>query len=741
MPLDQFLIAPMTEGLRTDVEPWLIPEEAFSKLQNAYVWRGRIKKRFGSMLVKPTNPAPDGFKQLVSRLRVNLGAVRIGTAPAAVGSYGVGAMFSIGTELFTVIATGAAVMATTGPATTHTYNTATNAYNIVTATVGDLYFYPALPVMGITNFEVADINKEPTYAFDTRMAYRFTVDGWVRLGTGAASEWSGDNSQFFWTENYRGLQPEQRQLFVTNNRATDQIRRWDGATSTWFVFNPAYTSTDPTDTIEGCRCIVTFKDRLLLLNTYESVGGAAAVNYPNRIRWCQSGSPLDTDAWYQSPQTAGKGGWENLSTNEAIISAKVLRDRLIIFCERSTWELVWTRNSVEPFAPQQINSEFGVESTFSTIVFDKKLLGIGNVGINACNGANVERIDSKIPDEVFKIHNGSDGVERVHGIRDYDKEMVYWTLPDMDVDPTFPTRVLVYNYKNSTWAINDDSITTLGYLQNTNDMTWANVTWTWAEWNDPWNAGEDQSEYPKIIGGNQQGYTFYIEPELPRNSAALQITLMSVGALDVVTVTCTNHNLRVGAYVLIEDAIGVTEVNNKIFQITSLPAGDKVNTFTIVIPGITGAYLGGGTIARVSEIDIKTKDYNFYQKEGLNLIVTKASFFVDRTASGQITVDFLISSSPESMIAAGEASGAIIGTNILETSPYPSIGPAEPVVVPPSQEAAQNKFWHALYPQAEGESVKLHFYLSDTQLRDLDIATSKFVLNAFSIYARKLHRY
>ena len=47
MPMDRFLIAPFNTGLQRDLKPWLIMEDAFTSLVNSYVFRGRIKKRFG----------------------------------------------------------------------------------------------------------------------------------------------------------------------------------------------------------------------------------------------------------------------------------------------------------------------------------------------------------------------------------------------------------------------------------------------------------------------------------------------------------------------------------------------------------------------------------------------------------------------------------------------------------------------------------------------------------------------
>src|SRR5690606_15469211 len=142
--------------------------------------------------------------------------------------------------------------------------------------------------------------------------------------------------------------------------------------------------------------------RLLLFNTVEAAWDPGTstyiyTNYTNRCRFSKNGNPLDADAWYDLPGFSG-GFITNAGTKEAIISVQFIKDRLIVFFERSTWELVYTFSETDPFIWQKINTELGVESTFSGVPFDKVVLGIGNVGIHACNGSNVERVDQKIPD-------------------------------------------------------------------------------------------------------------------------------------------------------------------------------------------------------------------------------------------------------------------------------------------------------------------------------------------------------
>ena len=74
MGKDRFLVAPFNSGLQTDVKPWLIPEDAFSSLENAYIFRGRIVKRFGSTLTSDNSSAAiSAIQQLSGRLRMIVG--------------------------------------------------------------------------------------------------------------------------------------------------------------------------------------------------------------------------------------------------------------------------------------------------------------------------------------------------------------------------------------------------------------------------------------------------------------------------------------------------------------------------------------------------------------------------------------------------------------------------------------------------------------------------------------------
>jgi hypothetical protein len=729
MPMDRFLIAPYDQnsGQQNNVRPWLIPDEAFQELTNAYVFRGRVRKRFGSRWFGETS--------LESRFRVRVDTTdpafdAFGAVPGASGA--VGQMFSIGTQLFTVTQSGTAPLNDTGSSGIASFNTVNGVYAFVAVDFAStaVYWYPALPVMGLLTYENAPTNDETIIGFDTRFAYEYT-GGWERLDqelTPGAATWTGNNSQFFWATTWGGAEPFNKVLYVTNFNQNEPNFMRTFFNNQWDNFRPQISAT-PTY-LNSCRLLVVFKNRLVALNTWEGAGSPGD-NYTNRARYCQIGSPLDADAWRQDIK--GKGNAIDCPTSEAIITAEFVRDRLIVFFERSTWELVYTGNQAYPFVWQQINTELGAESTFSIVPFDKVAIGVANVGIMACNSTNVDRIDDKIPNTVFDIHNVDGGVERVYGIRDYFVEMIYWAFPDTDSDSNFPypTRVLVYNYKTGTWAFFEDSITVFGYFQPTEGITWNSNTVTWDD-DVSWDSGALQGKFRQVVAGNQEGYTFICDSDATTNAAVLQIT--NVTSTPVTRLQIIDHNLREEQYIYIQGAIwddASNSLNGQIYQVIFI--FDKDNVDIGPIAPFTGVYLGGGLVSRVSNIVLRTKEYNFYAKEGRNAMISKIDFMVDATAAGQMQVDFFASTTTVPLLEDSAGNGCLLGTGTLDTFPYTAAnGTASPIPF----EATAARLWHPVYFQADGEVVQFQMTMNDAQMRNTDVRDSGFQLHAICIYAQ-----
>ena len=853
MAYDKFLIAPLNSGLTTDTKPWMISDDSYESLENAYSFRGRIRKRYGSqwmgtsqlntrlryrpiikyaipgangttsnvgaaagaLLAPPfvagvigdtfdiggqifqvtalgtpanlstTNGAGTGTLDTTTGAYTFLGCAHLAqiyyyqannfamTDPATGNATGfvngsvfkMGQQFLVGTIIFTVISDtpGIQAMASNTVGATGTFNVTTGEYSIHTALLNTaIYFYPLEPVMGITQVETNNLGDNPTYAFDTQFAYLFSGGYWNRSGT-ALWHKAGSTSNFFWATNWTGLASDQNRLFVSNFQSQvggavvatdDTIKYLDHSTATWTDFTPQFLS-GLTKVVRTARIILPFKDRLVLLNTIEIDPGATDVTrqYPNRCRFSYNGSPLVPAVvagvpkkyghpWLEPNQTytdpigpttyIGAGaGYIDAPTHEEIISAGFIRDRLIVYFERSAWELAYTGNQVLPFVWQKFDAELGSISTFSSVAFDKSLLTVGGTGVHACNGAEVQRIDSKIPDQIFEVRNDNQGLYRVNGIRDFFTEMVYWSYPIANSDPyaqVFPNKVLVYNYKNGSWAINDDTITAMGYYEQESAPTWATSTMTWAEALETWSSGVIKSRFKNILAGNQQGFMVIIDPDCAINAPSLSITNIVQTTPSSVTLTIIDHTLQTGEYINIDNTgllmvtpTGNVPLDGNNFQITT----SGMTTGTILIDNLVlpaqFTYLGGGTIARVSKIDILTKRFNPYIDKGRRLIIAYAEFAVDKTQAGALTVDHWVSSAQFSMLNEAIINGVAMGSGILETYAFP--------IIP--FEVVQDMLWRKVFFQSEGQFVQLRLYFSDDQMLDTDVTQSDFELEGF----------
>ena len=747
MPQDKFLIAPLEHGLQTNLRPWQIMDDAFERLNNAYTFRGRLRKRFGTLSLGPFGDIQS------SRLRIPIGVLD-GTGSVAVtvpGAYfAVGQMFSIGEELLTVanttnpIATlvnggildnGASVAPYFHTCAAVSYNTTTGALVITgsfQAPTTPVYFYPADACMGIDTYQTGlVVDSESIYAFDRQFAYAFDpLTGWQRSGTGLNPLWHGTLNDYYWTTSWKGVAADDTAFFVTNFNVTnpngagtlndDPI--WatsDGISWAEFYpyFNPAGGAPQTGKYVLSALIVLPFRQRLLLFNTIENNNSnpdpTLTTNswFPQRCRWSANlniKAPFDTNAWYEwsvrdNAGNKGVGGsFSDCPTDEAIVSAEYLKDTLIVYFENSTYELKYTANDIEPFVWQKINTELGAVSTFSIVPFDKVVLGIDNIGVHACNGYNVERTDTQIPDQVFQFDDLSTFVSKVAGVRDYEPEMVYWSYKDKQSTTIWPNKLLAYNYRNGSWAVYDDCLTAFGYMTQQTGLT----------------------RYNRVIAGTQEGYMVIVDNDTYRNAPCAQISAITTGIGGFVTLTVKQHNCSANDYIAIENCTGLTVLNDNSFLVSNVI---DENTLEIDSLAVTIGYTGGGTITRISQIDILSKQYNPYIGKATNFAINKIDFAVGKTTFGQILIDYYTNSSQYSTTA---NSTTIMGTNVLQTFPYATV----------PFEVNQTRLWHTIYFDTQGDCIQLHMYLPDAMMINLPIAWSDFELDAMLFYVQQTGR-
>lgn len=609
---------------------------------------------------------------------------------------------------------------------------------VTTATNHGLTTGDIVTISGVTGDATmqAEVNNK-SFVVTVTSTTKFTLTGYTTTGTytGGGSvvsceTWNGSDSQFFWTTNFEN--PGTTKQFWTTNydgtNFTDNIKHYDG--TKWSVLRPALNVAGDRF-LETAKIIEPYKERLLVFYTVEEDPVAGDIVFPQRIRWSQIGNILDTTTGWQD-DIEGKGGFLDIPTAESITTVGFIRDRIIIYCDRSTWELLYTGDELDPFKLRKINTELGAESTFSRVLFDNSVLAIGNVGIHTCNGDSVIRIDEEIPSFVFDFHNHNQGIDRVYGIRDYYNEIVMWSYPNSKNNPTYPNRMLIYNYRDNNWSIWKDSFTCYGYFQRIDDRTWASYDSTkWEEANFSWQSGQGQARYREIIAGNQNGYVFTFFPETTEVSASRYITNITQTG-DQVTVTVPDHNFEEGDYIKITGALdtngNIYDPLNGIKQIANIPTGGN----TIIITGINTtlpAYQSLGEVTKFDNIDMRTKFFTPYWKSGSSMQLNHIDFDFERTRKGELVYNIYIDDNDAISMSDPTINIGILGDNTVRTRPEQD----EPLGF------TKGSTWHRSFVYTNGQTIQVQLTMNDTQMKDENINQSDIVLYAFILYVQRIN--
>ncbi len=758
-------------GIDTFYEPFLIPEKAFPTLQDAYAWRGRIKKRQGFLFLGRlrrvlTTQAMGTISSAgagVVTVNIFTGLGIAATEPNAEVEIGSTTNISIviaapisqtlndttGTGTLTIVGAGPITAASIQYSTGILTLTFSGAAAASAATFSGAY-YPSLPVMGLPNNVTDAINQVNLRAFDTKYAYQFIGGAFQELAPGTT--WQGSDSNFFWTTTYWPPSGSAAKYFFAtnfnNNGAASDPARYYTSLGGWNNLTPAV---DSTNFMWTSRCIIPYKNCLLAFNTWEGISQAAAVNYPQRMRFSQQfQDPTNATAWRSD--TIGNGGFIDAATSEAIISVEFIKDILIVKFERSSWKVIYTGNKAFPFTFQKINTEFGAESTFSLVPFDRGVFSFGNVGICTDDSVNVYRIDQRIPDLVFKLSNANNGPQRVHGIRDYTNQLVYWTYSDYVDELVYPNKVLVYNYINQTFAQFNDSYTCYGYYEAATQYLWSTTTTNWNATNFPWNSPTQQERYPNVVAGNQQGFVVIVSGQQSSNDTSLSITNITPQAAPTpVVITSPNHNLDTDDFISITGIIGsgapnpntlnvnptvpnsgiykIQTINNNTFTLQSYNSATDSFNDVVLIPG--GVYYGGGRITPINNINITTKVFSPFYEDGGQVRVGYIDFLINKTDDGEVTCNFYVDENPVYSVSdtSDEENEGLLGTAIILTCP-------ENLTLIPFQ-SGQNKIWHRFFVESIAQNFQLSLTMSDAQMADQTINTSDFVMHAMTIYLSK----
>lgn len=514
----------------------------------------------------------------------------------------------------------------------------------------------------------------------------------------------------------------------------------------------------------GARMIVPFKDRLVFFGAVIQTSSGSPIYLQDTIIYSQNGTPYYTASFEDDPslattiffqllvptdQTAapnaywedqtGFGGFTSVGVDQPFQTVGINQDVLIVGLSRLQTRMVYSGNDIVPFNFFIINSEYGSGSTFSTVVMDKGVMTKGSRGFVITSQDGTQRFDLEIPDEVFEVRLTDNGTERVTAQRDFIKEWIYFTYPVNELNEDsyiYPTQTLQYNYRDNSWALFTETYTTYGLFRKRTGFTWATVGEvypTWAEWNDPWNAGVSTLLQPEVICGNQQGFV------LSRTDGTGEGFSLSIQGFSGNTVTCPDHCLRNGDFIIIDECIGTvsSQVNGKIFSVMN----PDQNTFELNPPIDAGTYLGLGLIKRMYVPFVQTKQFPIGWDMARKTRIGVQQYLLTTTQAGKIQLLVFLSQNNDSAYNTGPIVPSALTTNnsliystVLYTCPEAEnlgLTPANiNLQIPTSQQ--QRQTWHRMNTSLIGDTVQIGFTMSEEQMREISDNTETFAITGIT---------
>lgn len=374
---------------------------------------------------------------------------------------------------------------------------------------------------------------------------------------------TGNITNFFNWTNWQASAGASSLLWMTNNK--DAVTNFDGTAASQPTL---YTNAAHTEQISTCLDVEVYKQRLLFIRPTLMVDGVQNQS----IYWSALNNPTNVVT-----DVAGNGGFLAAPTGDIIQSVEFIRDVLVVFFTNSTWIFRYTGNESAPFRWDKVNNSKSTNAPYGSVAYDERATSIGNTGLIACDGVNVQRYDVPIID--YYETNFSEQYYAQSFSQRYDNLNQSWTLYVSNETP-FPLvggvapgsdSALVYNFVENTWATYTWSIplTCLGLFFSQSGTTWADLSSSpsneWENTDEAWNSYSTQKAAPILLAGDTTGHVYFMDnnEEVTDNGTSI--------VPDIVT-TRWNPILKLGqkvqfAYIDIYYYVASVDPNNPI-QVT-----------------------------------------------------------------------------------------------------------------------------------------------------------------------------
>lgn len=188
-------------------------------------------------------------------------------------------------------------------------------------------------------------------------------------------------------------------------------------------------------------------------------------------------------------------------------------------------------------------------------------------------------------------------------------------------------------------------------------------------------------------------------------------------------IVAINHMLNNGDFIVVSGVVGMTSINNKVFQVFNVDA----TGFDVDLNGVTGTYQGAGVAKRCYRPKIQSKQVPFAWSQGRKTRIGVQQYLLSTTDQGQVTINIYLSQNNDTpwnigpiVPAPNSQNNALIYSSLLYTCPESTNLGLTPYQInlnnPLAQVQAQT--WHRLSTSLIGDTFQFEITLNDEQMKD-----------------------
>lgn len=504
-----FAIGNFASGLSKEVQPWLLPNEAFTELRNGYTRRGVLSSRNGYVQYAIGNGdvhVPSRLVQAITVLIEVADGIKTTFVWTAATTTPVITSLPIRPYNVTVSATIAATPTSTtdDPVNSTTGNfipTADVVSGSITYTTGAGTITFSSPPDNLTNVSLTYYFPidEAVLGFpvwvDTANEKTFLALGQTRANILERSTktlvditptpaFTGQDFNYWTSTTYADTAGTRRLLFTNN---VDPIQMYTGTTVTPYP----YTFTGGGVTLNTALHVIRYNGYLVILRP--TINGTV---YP------------------QSVLISDKVGSDNFdlattfiraSTGDWIMSFSFQKEDLIVNFENSTFRLKFTNGQPLPFEWENVDTSRGSNAPYSGKSYLSMSTAVGRTGFIQTDGYQVLRYDDRIPRYTEEDINTDEMRRTYAGVN---IELAQQWFDHTSIYSTTNDRILAFSYEEQSWGVWEMPISVLGLFTKIDGLTLGAMTDPYSSYTEPYSSLISFKDSLFTLGGDYHGFVY-----------------------------------------------------------------------------------------------------------------------------------------------------------------------------------------------------------------------------------------